>query len=126
MYRWKALVLVVGLSFAVVTAASAQMDTTHKGNYLVGGAMSWSSVDNDNATDRINTFTVAPTGMFFVADNIAVGTVMNFTGLTRGDFGNSVHRYLAVGQYVISTSNAMMRPVLARHHMAESPAPAGE
>lgn len=94
-----ALVLVAIICIAGTTAF-AQADATMTGNYMIGGAMSWSSVDNDLATDRVNNFTFAPRGMYFMADNFAMGMEVAFSGVTDGDSGFATHRYFVLGQWV--------------------------
>lgn len=110
MYRWKALILFVVLSFAVCSSVSAQSESTNTGNFMISGAMSFTSVDREGTTERTNVWTMIPTGMYFPADNFAVGLEANFLGISTGDVGVSTHRWLAIGQFVIPTSNAMMRP----------------
>ncbi len=110
MFRWTTLIAVVALALVVSSPALAGMDSANQGNYMIGGTVSITSVDNDNFTDRLNTWTLAPTAMYFVADNFGIGTQLNFVGTTSGNFGSSVHRHFAMGQWVFPINNENFRP----------------
>jgi outer membrane protein len=109
MFRWTALFLFVAMTCAVATSALAQSDATTTGNYLLGGTMSWNSVDNDNATERFNNWTVAPRVMYFMMDNLALGAEVGFTGNSFGDTGFSAQRYFAIAEYVLPGGNESFR-----------------
>jgi len=102
--------VIVALACTVAVPVMAQSDATMTGNYLLGGTMSWNSVDNENATERTSTWTVAPRAMRFVADNIAVGAEIAFAGMSFGsDTGFSAQRYFALGEYVFPMNNDNFR-----------------
>ena len=109
MFRWTTLFLFVAMICTVASPTLAQSEATTTGNYLLGGTMSWSSIDNENATERFNTWTVALRAMYFMRDNFAVGGEVGFVGSSQGDSGNQIHRYFALGQYAFPTRNENFR-----------------
>ena len=110
MFRWITLCICV-LAFAVTgSAAIAQTQATTTGNYQLGGTMSWNSVDNENATDRVNSWLVAPRVMYFWMDNLAFGAEVGFQGMSfDSDTGFSTQRYFAIGEFVIPGGNENFR-----------------
>jgi hypothetical protein len=109
MFRWTALLVFVATVCAVASPAFAQSEATTNGNYMLGGSMSWSSVDSEGQTERTNVWMFAPRFMYFMADNFAMGAEIGFVGATQGDTGSATHRYFAVGQFTIPSSNSGFR-----------------
>jgi len=109
MFRWTMLCLLAAVICVVAVPAMAQTDATTTGNYLIGGTMSWNSTDNENATDRVNNWTVAPRVMYFWMENLAFGAEVGFSGNSFGDTGTSAQRYFAVAEYVFPMSNSNFR-----------------
>ena len=99
MFSWKALLLLVAISVVASSTAFAQADATMPGNWMVSGAMSFRSIDTENAADRTNWFSVAPRGMYFPVENLSFGVEANFLGISTGGNGNSFHNYLGMAQY---------------------------
>lgn len=109
MFRWITLCLFVVAVCMVGTSAMAQSQATSTGNYQLGGMLSWNSVDNENATERTNSYTIAPRVMYFAMDNVALGAEVGFQGLSTGGDGFSSQRYFALGEFVLPSGNENFR-----------------
>ena len=109
MFRWTALLVAV-ISLAICAPAFADMDTSNStapGNIVLGGAVSFSSTDSENLSERTTNWTMAPSLRYFVADNMSIGLVAMFEALSQGSVGISDHRYMAMGQYVVPMEGTM-------------------
>lgn len=67
---------------ATAFAANAQ---TGKGNWLIGGSASFSSSkDGGEGAESVSNFVIAPDAGYFVADDLAVGAMIQFQSATGG------------------------------------------
>lgn len=93
--------IILSLLVAGVMTTNAQDLGFGKGNIAVTGALGFNSTDNGAATPtKTSTFTISPSAMYFIKDNIGLGAGINFgsnsssfggTTVTEGsDFGFSV------------------------------------
>ena len=111
MARFTGLILVAVLALAICTPALADDASTATaiGNIALGGMVSVTSVDSDGSSNRTNSWTMAPSMRYFVRNNFSLGAEVTFNSMSRGDFGNSIHRYMGLAQYVFQM-DGNMRP----------------
>ena len=110
MFRWTALFLFMAITGAAASPAVAQSTATTTGNYMLGGTMSWQSVDNNYETESSDIWTISPRVMYFWIDNLAFGAELGFSGTWNGGVGgSSLQRYFAVAEYVLPTGGKNFR-----------------
>ncbi len=109
MFRWTTFILFVATVCLMASPAMAQSEATMTGNYMLGGSMSWSSIDSEGQAERTTVWTMAPRFMYFMANNFAMGAEVGFVGATQGDSGGATHRYFAICQAVVPSSNSGFR-----------------
>ncbi|MGO3655669.1 MAG: porin family protein, partial [Sphingobacterium sp.] len=63
---------------AIATLGFAANAQTEKGQFLLGGQVSYEGTSVKDSDDKSNSFSILPTVGYFVADNIAVGTAIGY------------------------------------------------
>ena len=74
--------LVMCVMLSLIMPVFAQIT---EGNYLIGGGLSFTAENRDLATSNLNTnsFTLSPTGGYFVVDKLVVGTQLLYGLLSQ-------------------------------------------
>lgn len=63
---------------AIATLGLAANAQTEKGQFLLGGQVSYEGTSLKDGDDKTNSLSIAPSVGYFVADNIAVGTAIGY------------------------------------------------
>jgi len=92
------------ICIASLPAQSAE-NPTERGSVMLGGGISFTSIDYEGGSDRTNTLILAPSAMPFIFKGFSVGAELTFIHLSEGDDKAANHRYLGKLLYIVPTDN---------------------
>jgi len=104
-------ILSIFLVFSFSECTYSAESATGQGSVMLGGALSFSSVDSEGAKDKLNTLILAPNAMVFLIEGFAIGPEIYFVHQSEGDVAVASHRYIGKLLYIAPTEHPL-RPFI--------------
>lgn len=103
------LIGIICISFIFLAGNKVQSaeTATERGSVMLGGAISFGSINYEEADDNVNVLLLAPSAMVFVTKGFAIGPELSFLHQSQDDVSLATHRYTGKLLYIAPMEHAL-------------------